>query len=70
MPWFADYPTCAQHFYDWTALDGISFLEGNVTLYPPFTSPGNSAPATFPAQAVNGVFQFKIVGPLVCDEFV
>ncbi|KAF8823339.1 hypothetical protein HHX47_DHR10000322 [Lentinula edodes] len=70
MPWFAEYLTCAQHFYNWTAQDGTSFLRGNITLHPPYAGPGVFNPVTYPVQGINGVFEFKIVGPLICEEFV
>jgi hypothetical protein len=70
MPWFAEYLTCAQHFYNWTALEGPTFLEGNITFHPPYAGLGVEILRTFPVQAVNGVFTFKIVGPLACEEFV
>ncbi|GAW07835.1 proteasome (macropain) activator subunit 3 (PA28 gamma [Lentinula edodes] len=60
--------------YDYSIMafgdDGTSFLRGNITLHPPYAGPGVFNPVTYPVQGINGVFEFKIVGPLICEEFV
>ncbi|KAL1759337.1 hypothetical protein FB107DRAFT_257585 [Schizophyllum commune] len=45
-------------------------LVGSVTLHPPYAGPNATEPATFAAQAIHGIFGFKIVGPLICKQFV
>lgn len=69
QPWFAEYPTCAQHFYEDSSVP-VTYLTGSVTLYPPYAGANATEPVTFVAQAIHGIFDFKIVGPLICDYFV
>ncbi|KAL1697149.1 hypothetical protein GGG16DRAFT_84800 [Schizophyllum commune] len=69
QPWFAEYPTCAQHFYEESSVP-VTYLSGSVTLHPPYAGPNATEPTTFAAQAIHGIFGFKIVGPLICKQFV
>ncbi|QRV97377.1 hypothetical protein RhiJN_25396 [Ceratobasidium sp. AG-Ba] len=59
MPWFADFSTCAQHFYNYTG--AVERVSGTVTL---------AQGVSVPVEGIHTVAPFKIVGALACDLYL
>ncbi|KAH7334265.1 hypothetical protein B0J17DRAFT_672748 [Rhizoctonia solani] len=59
LPWFAEFLTCAQHFYNFT--NPIERVSGTVEL---------AQGVTIPVEGIHTVAPFKIVGALGCDLYL
>ncbi|ESK91580.1 hypothetical protein Moror_2498 [Moniliophthora roreri MCA 2997] len=69
LPWFGDKEgDCAQHFYDASSAL-VKRLSGQATLYPPLAGKSDS-PVSFAIEAIHGVYNYIIVGPQACKNFI
>ncbi|KAJ1301714.1 hypothetical protein OPQ81_008947 [Rhizoctonia solani] len=59
LPWFAEFLTCAQHFYNFT--NPIERVSGTVEL---------AQGVKIPVEGIHTVVPFKIVGALGCDLYL
>ncbi|GAB1524523.1 hypothetical protein RhiTH_007677 [Rhizoctonia solani] len=59
LPWFAEFVTCAQHFYNFT--NPVQRLSGTVEL---------AEGITVPVEGIHTTVPFKIVGALGCDLYL